>query len=142
MTPTQLSKLQEGEAVILRGVKGRDKKGRKVTTDPIFLHEKTSLPYRYMFLEDAFDQSMTLSDIPIKSDHRGLDLQDIAVDAKTNFANLISWRYELIRNPESRLAGRKRPQAPKQFESMDDLYEQTAIDLFQEDRDYSMVEVM
>lgn len=141
LTPTQLSKLQEGEAVILRGVKGRDKKGRKVTTDPIFLREKTSLPYRYMFLEDAFDQSMTLSDIPVKSGHRGLDLQDIAVDAKTNFNHMIAWRYDLISNSESRLAGRKRPQAPKQFESMDDLYDQTAIDLFQEDSDYTMTDV-
>ncbi|WP_153053218.1 TraM recognition domain-containing protein, partial [Streptococcus suis] len=58
LTPTQLAKLQEGEAVILRGVKGRDNVGRKITTDPIFLHEKTSLPYRYMFLQEEFDHSM------------------------------------------------------------------------------------
>ncbi|MGT2736886.1 VirD4-like conjugal transfer protein, CD1115 family [Streptococcus orisratti] len=92
LTPTQLAKLQEGEAVILRGVKGRDNAGRKITTDPIFLHEKTSLPYRYMFLQDEFDHSMTLADIPVESEHRELELQDIAVSAQSTFNKIIAWR--------------------------------------------------
>ncbi|HEN0543794.1 TPA: type IV secretory system conjugative DNA transfer family protein [Streptococcus agalactiae] len=95
LTPTQLGKLQEGEAVILRGVKGRDLSGHKITTDPIFLHEKTSLPYRYMFLQEEFDHSMTLADIPVDSPHRNLDLQDIAVEAKSTFDNIIDWRRRL-----------------------------------------------
>ena len=95
LTPTQLAKLQEGEAVILRGVKGRDNAGRKITTDPIFLHEKTSLPYRYMFLQDEFDHSMTLADIPVESEHRELDLQEIAVGAQSTFNKIIDWRIAL-----------------------------------------------
>lgn len=95
LTPTQLAKLQEGEAVILRGVKGRDNAGRKITTDPIFLHEKTSLPYRYMFLQSEFDHSMTLADIPVESEHRELDLQEIAVGAQSTFNNIIDWRMRL-----------------------------------------------
>lgn len=98
LTPTQLAKLQEGEAVIFRGVKGRDNAGRKITTDPIFLHEKTSLPYRYMFLQDEFDHSMTLADIPVNSEHRDLDLQDIAVGAQNTFNKIIDWRVRLT-NP-------------------------------------------
>lgn len=95
LTPTQLAKLQEGEAVILRGVKGRDNHGRKVTTDPIFLHEKTSFPYRYMFLQEEFDHSMTLADIPVDSAHRDLNLQDITVEGATAFSNIIDWRQRL-----------------------------------------------
>ena len=95
LTPTQLAKLQEGEAVILRGVKGRDNAGRKITTDPIFCHEKTSFPYRYMFLQEEFDQSMTLADIPVESAHRNLELQDVAVGAKKLFNNIIDWRLQL-----------------------------------------------
>lgn len=95
LTPTQLGKLQEGEAVILRGVKGRDLSGHKITTDPIFLHEKTSLPYRYMFLQEEFDHSMTLADIPVESPHRNLDLQDIAVEAKSTFEKIIDWRMRM-----------------------------------------------
>ncbi|HHT7812903.1 TPA: VirD4-like conjugal transfer protein, CD1115 family [Streptococcus suis] len=108
LTPTQLAKLQEGEAVILRGVKGRDKAGRKITTDPIFLHEKTSLPYRYMFLQDEFDPSMTLADIPVESAHRELDLQDIAVGAQSTFNKMINWRIRLT-NP----IGRNEGEVPK-----------------------------
>lgn len=96
LTPTQLAKLQEGEAVILRGVKGRDNVGRKITTDPIFCHEKTSFPYRYMFLQEEFDQSMTLADIPVESAHRNLELQDVAVGAKKLFNNIIDWRLQLM----------------------------------------------
>lgn len=98
LTPTQLAKLQEGEAVILRGVKGRDNAGRKITTDPIFCHEKTSFPYRYMFLQEEFDQSMTLADIPVESAHRNLELQDVAVGAKKLFNNIIDWRLQLMSN--------------------------------------------
>ena len=96
LTPTQLAKLQEGEAVILRGVKGRDNAGRKITTDPIFCHEKTSFPYRYMFLQEEFDQAMTLADIPVESAHRNLELQDVAVGAKKLFNNIIDWRLQLM----------------------------------------------
>lgn len=96
LTPTQLAKLQEGEAVILRGVKGRDNAGRKITTDPIFCHEKTSFPYRYMFLQEEFDQTMSLADIPVESAHRHLELQDVAVSAKKLFNSIIAWRLQLM----------------------------------------------
>lgn len=119
LTPTQLAKLQEGEAVILRGVKGRDLSGRKITTDPIFLHEKTSLPYRYMFLQDEFDQSMTLADIPVDSSHRELELQDVAVEAQSTFTKIIDWRSRLTNRigtngERPRLTTRKGTQKPLQ----------------------------
>ncbi|HGC9811006.1 TPA: VirD4-like conjugal transfer protein, CD1115 family [Streptococcus agalactiae] len=141
LTPTQLAKLQEGEAVILRGVKGRDNAGRKVTTDPIFLHEKTAFPYRYMFLQDEFDHSMTLADIPVESDHRELDLQDIAVGAQNTFSKIIDWRMALIdrmrTNGETpQLAPRKqavKPLSQAQFTSSADLTQAVIAEVFDED---------
>lgn len=143
LTPTQLAKLQEGEAVILRGVKGRDNAGRKITTDPIFLHEKTSLPYRYMFLQEEFDQSMTLADIPVESAHRELDLQDIAVGAQSTFGKIIDWRMALTdrmrTNGESpKLATRKqqsKPLAQSQFTSSADLTQAVIAEVFDEEED-------
>lgn len=141
LTPTQLAKLQEGEAVILRGVKGRDNVGRKVTTDPIFLHEKTSFPYRYMFLQEEFDQSMTFADIPVDSEHRELNLQDIAVDAQNTFNKIIDWRMALtdrmIGNGESpKLATRNhhlKNQIQSQFNSSADLTQAVIAEVFDED---------
>ena len=141
LTPTQLAKLQEGEAVILRGVKGRDNAGRKVTTDPIFLHEKTAFPYRYMFLQDEFDHSMTLADIPVESDHRELDLQDIAVGAQNTFSKIIDWRMALTdrmrTNGETpQLAPRKqavKPLSQAQFTSSADLTQAVIAEVFDED---------
>ena len=143
LTPTQLAKLQEGEAVILRGVKGRDNAGRKVTTDPIFLHEKTAFPYRYMFLQDEFDHSMTLADIPVESDHRELDLQDIAVGAQNTFSKIIDWRMALTdrmrTNKETpQLAPRKqavKPLSQAQFTSPADLTQAVIAEVFDEDDD-------
>ncbi|WP_277290656.1 VirD4-like conjugal transfer protein, CD1115 family [Streptococcus orisratti] len=143
LTPTQLAKLQEGEAVILRGVKGRDNVGRKVTTDPIFLHEKTSLPYRYMFLQDEFDHSMTLADIPVNSEHRELDLQDIAVGAQSTFNKIIDWRTTLTDRMRSngeppQLATRKqqpKPLSQAQFTSPDELTHAIIADVFDEEED-------
>ena len=144
LTPTQLAKLQSGEAVILRGVKDRDLSGRKVTTDPIFLHEKTSLPYRYMFLQEEFDHSMTLADIPVESAHRDLDLQDIAVEAQRAFTNIIDWRVALnnrlgtnsgtspklsTRNQKAKLVSRQI------FTSPDDLIQATAREVSYEGYD-------
>lgn len=132
LTPTQLAKLQEGEAVILRGVKGRNNQGHKVTTDPIFLHDKTSLPYRYMFLQEEFDQFMTLADIPVESEHRNLNLQDVAIDGEGAFKNLIDWRHRFnvglgSNTGESpKLAGRGRTQIqgqPQAVQSTEELFE-------------------
>ncbi|HEO8394869.1 TPA: type IV secretory system conjugative DNA transfer family protein [Streptococcus agalactiae] len=143
LTPTQLAKLQEGEAVILRGVKGRDNAGRKITTDPIFLHEQTSLPYRYMFLQEEFDQSMALADIPVESGHRELDLQDIAVGAQSTFNKIIDWRMALTDRMRTngeppQLATRKQQPKPlfqAQFTSSDELTHAIVADVFDEDDD-------
>ena len=143
LTSTQLAKLQEGEAVILRGVKGRDNAGRKVTTDPIFLHEKTSLPYRYMFLQEEFDHSMTLADIPVDSDHRELDLQDIAVGAQSTFTKIIDWRVALTvrlrtNGDVPRLATRRqesKPLSQAQFTSPDDLTHAIIGEVFDDEDD-------
>ncbi|WP_277293893.1 VirD4-like conjugal transfer protein, CD1115 family [Streptococcus hyointestinalis] len=143
LTPTQLAKLQEGEAVILRGVKGRDNAGRKVTTDPIFLHEKTSFPYRYMFLQDEFDHSMTLADIPVDSAHRELELQDIAVDAQSTFDKIIAWRRSLTdrigtNGEEPKLATRKqeiKSLAQAQFASPEELTTAVIADVLSEEDD-------
>ena len=144
LTPTQLAKLQEGEAVILRGVKGRDLSGRKITTDPIFLHDKTSLPYRYMFLQEEFDHSMTLADIPVESAHRDLNLQDIAVDAQRNLNNIIDWRWRLSSKigrtgEEPRLSPRYKTVANSQkvFQNAGQLYEGLAQEIFEEEGDWS-----
>lgn len=143
LTPTQLAKLQEGEAVIIRGVKGRDNAGRKITTDPIFLHDKTSLPYRYMFLQEEFDQSMTLADIPVESAHRELDLQDIAVGAQSTFKKIIDWRQALTNRMRTNgevphLATRKQENKSlyqAQFASPADFTQAVIAEVFDEDEE-------
>lgn len=109
MTPTQLKNLQAGEMIVIRGVKGTDNSGRKVTPDPIFASGKTEMPYRYMFLSSEFDQNMTLSDIPVESLHRNLDLRAVALDAQDVFRQVNAWRRQLAaaKGTSGELAHRK-----------------------------------
>ncbi len=107
MTVTQLRNLQAGEMVIIRGVKTMDRYGKKVTPDPIFAHGKTEMPYRYMFLNKEFDQSMTLSDIPVESKHRNLDLRQVALDSRDVYEQLKAWRSDLGNIQNAKLRARK-----------------------------------
>ena len=93
--------------VIIRGVKTMDRYGKKVTPDPIFAHGKTEMPYRYMFLNKEFDQSMTLSDIPVESKHRNLDLRQVALDSRDVYEQLKAWRSDLGNIQNAKLRARK-----------------------------------
>ncbi|MEY8737882.1 VirD4-like conjugal transfer protein, CD1115 family [Lactobacillus sp. AN1001] len=91
MTPTQLARMESGEAVLIRTVKSHDLKGHKVTNDPILLMGKTEMPMRYMFLHEEFDQKTTMADIAIKAEHSGLDLSDISVAPTKTLDGLEMW---------------------------------------------------
>lgn len=107
MTENQLLNLEAGEAVVIRGVKEKDNLGRKVTPDPIFVAGRLEMPYRYMFLNEEFNQKMTLADIPVTSPHRNLNLQEIAVPANSTLVNLREWKKALLNHEEAYLSGRK-----------------------------------
>ena len=100
LTVTQLAKLQAGEIVTIRTVKARDLKGHKVTPDPIFAHGRTEIPYRYMFLDDEFDQSKTAADIGYKSLHRGLNLKALSINPLVTAKALDNWVTALRRKDE------------------------------------------
>ena len=96
-----------------------------------------------MFLQEEFDQSMTLADIPVESAHRELDLQDIAVGAQSTFGKIIDWRMALTdrmrTNGETpKLATRKqqsKPLAQSQFTSSADLTQAVIAEVFDEEED-------
>lgn len=95
MTPTQLARMESGEAVLIRTVKSHDLQGHKVTNDPILLMGKTEMPMRYMFLHEEFDQTTTMADIAIKAEHSGLDLSEISVTPKKTLDGLEKWVNKL-----------------------------------------------
>ncbi|MEI2414324.1 hypothetical protein V8V50_10405 [Ligilactobacillus salivarius] len=65
------------------------------------------MPYRYMFLNKEFDQSMTLSDIPVESKHRNLDLRQVALDSRDVYEQLKAWRSDLGNIQNAKLRARK-----------------------------------
>lgn len=143
MSPTQISKLQAGEAIIFRGVKLFDRTGRKVTTDPIFMTGKHTIPYRYMFLTEEFDSSQTLADIPVESPHRYLDLQEIAVEPNRNFINLMDWKKRLLSQAEVNPRLRGRQSSPRQFyESPEEQIESIAQSILSLDDELDIEDVI
>lgn len=91
ITHNQLMKLHAGEALIIVGVKAETQSGQKTANHPILAIKKMEFPYRYMFLHKEFDQSTRLSDIPVSSKHRGLELSAIAIDYEEAFDDLMDY---------------------------------------------------
>lgn len=77
LTAEELRQLQEGEMVVIRGIKRQDKKRRKVTPYPIFNTGKTRMKYRYQYLADDFDTDKSINDIDIPSEHAELNLSEV-----------------------------------------------------------------
>lgn len=76
LTPTQLMRLVEGEAVIIRANKQHDKKNHRAKKNPIFNNLRYSLPSSFMFLKGAgktFDYSNTEYSSSI-SEHMNIEL--------------------------------------------------------------------
>lgn len=75
---------------------------------------------------------MNLADIPVDSEHRNLNLQDVAIDGEGAFKNLIDWRHRFNAGLGSntgespKLAGRGRTQIqgqPQAVQSTEELFE-------------------
>uniref|UniRef100_UPI003F68CD3A hypothetical protein n=1 Tax=Streptococcus pluranimalium TaxID=82348 RepID=UPI003F68CD3A len=86
---------------------------------------------------------MTLADIPVSSEHRELDLQDIAVGAQSTFNKIIDWRMALTDRMRSngevpQLATRSqqpKPLSQAQFTSPDELTQAIVADVFDDEDD-------
>lgn len=80
LTYERVSTLLEGETIVLRTLKRRDKDRLKVRPFPIFNTEETNLPYAHEYL-DTFDPSgKNMSEVDIHCSHAELDLATLKLD--------------------------------------------------------------
>lgn len=70
-------KLKEGEMVVVRVIKRRDKYGNKITPHPIFNNNEHSIQYRYEYLGDKFDTDKKLDDLDVESIHKDVSLENL-----------------------------------------------------------------
>ena len=77
LTSTELLQLEEGEMVVVRGIKRQDKKRKKIKPYPIFNTGETRMKYRYQYLADDFDTSNSINDITIETLHDDMDLRNV-----------------------------------------------------------------
>jgi type IV secretion system protein VirD4 len=76
LTHTELMQLEEGEMVVIRGIKRQDKDRKKIRAFPIYNEGKTRMKYRYEYLADDFDNSKSINDIDIPCKHADISLKD------------------------------------------------------------------
>lgn len=87
LQPEELSRLREGESVVVRNLKRQDKNRKKVTPYPIFNYGKYSMKYRYEFIDKILDTNRSI--IHYKGrfkelcEHRDLNLKNTLVDWQT-----------------------------------------------------------
>lgn len=70
----ELRKLKEGEMIVVRVIKRKDKEGDKIVPNPIFNSGEYAMKYRYQYLADTFDNSTSFMTIKVDSLHKDLNL--------------------------------------------------------------------
>ncbi|MFS0788847.1 type IV secretory system conjugative DNA transfer family protein [Shouchella sp. 1P09AA] len=73
----ELMQLKEGETVVIRGIKRQDKDRKKITAFPIYNYGKSQMKYRYEYLAENFDTSLSVNDMDISCDHADLPLEQL-----------------------------------------------------------------
>lgn len=80
LTYERVSTLLEGETIVLRTLKRRDKDRLKVRPFPIFNTEETNLPYAYEYLDNFDSSGKDMSEVDIHCTHAELDLSTLKLD--------------------------------------------------------------
>lgn len=78
--PSELMNFTEGESVVVRAMKRKDKKGNPITSYPIYNHGDNKAIPRYAYLLDDFPQENTLKDVET-DDRSNINLSSRMVDA-------------------------------------------------------------
>lgn len=77
LNANELMLFKEGETVVIRTLKRRDKKGNLIVPNPIHNHDETRMKYRYEYLGKWFDNSKRVKDVEIKCIHNDVKLEDL-----------------------------------------------------------------
>jgi type IV secretion system protein VirD4 len=77
LTAAELMQLEEGEMVVVRGIKRQDQQRNKIRAFPIYNRDKTRMKYRYEYLADAFDNSKSINNIDIPCKHANIPLENM-----------------------------------------------------------------
>ncbi|MDQ0149622.1 type IV secretory system conjugative DNA transfer family protein [Eubacterium multiforme] len=73
----KLMLFKEGETVVIRTLKRRNKKGDLIVPNPIHNYGETRMKYRYEYLGKYFDNTKRVKDIDIKCIHNDVKLEDL-----------------------------------------------------------------
>ena len=97
----ELRKLKEGEMIVVRVIKRKNKEGDKIVPNPIFNNGDYCMKYRYEYLVDTFNNATSFISIKVKSLHNDLELKDIDV----NFDEILN---EFKRKRKSKRKGKSK----------------------------------
>lgn len=105
LSVTDLLNFKDGEMLLMRSTTRRDKKHKLIEPRPIYDVGVHAMPSRWMFMNKEFDQSTTMSDIPIHTPHQGLDLETVAVDFPNAYDQVIAESQEALGSPDDGVVG-------------------------------------
>lgn len=77
----ELTKLKEGETVVVRVIKRQDNDKKKIISYPIFNYGEHYMKYRYEYLGDTFDNKENVfKNVKVQSLHKDVKLDDLIID--------------------------------------------------------------
>ncbi|MHC5534710.1 VirD4-like conjugal transfer protein, CD1115 family [Priestia megaterium] len=80
LTANELMRLKEGESVVIRVIKRQDNERNRIEAFPIFNTGRTTLKYRWEYLNKEFDTDKSILDIDIKSEHAEVDPHKLVIN--------------------------------------------------------------
>jgi hypothetical protein len=89
LSPDQLMNFQEGEMITLRFTHRKTLDGKNVRPMPIYSHGTYRMPMRWMYLNDSFDQTMTIEDIKTENPYQKLQLKDVTENWPNQYLKLV-----------------------------------------------------
>ncbi len=106
LTANELQELEEGDTVVRRVLKRRDKRGRKIRAFPIYNTGKHSMKYAHTYLRQDFDTSKAITEEEIDTPHRDVQPQDLVVDftskPKTEMERQTNRRWEISKEDKNK----------------------------------------
>ncbi|EBF5115588.1 type IV secretory system conjugative DNA transfer family protein [Listeria monocytogenes] len=107
LMPEELAELYEGESIILRVTKRKDRKGNKIKPRPIFNTGATTMPYAWKIIPEFNSRDRLFEELPLDQTYKTTILGDLLLDnpeAKNYFQE--KWekgglaKMEIITDPE------------------------------------------
>lgn len=100
----ELTKLKEGETVVVRVIKRTDNNKEKIVSYPIFNEGENRMKYRYEYLNKTFNNNENVfKNVKVESLHKDVELKDLIIDFSKSADEVKKENEEKVKRLDSKI---------------------------------------